>query len=135
MAAIETVLIYLERWHSGHFGSVCLPSRDTLDGDKPGGAQRCLTAPFRANLAVPRHRRLEPAAPGRLASPLSWGQCWPLIWLSVRLLQCARFQTTTMGAPPADGVGFEYFSSSPLIVTFVRFCSVPFQFGNELPST
>src|SRR5262245_22713979 len=47
----------------------------------------------------------------------------------------ARFHTSTAGGPPTDGAVFVYFSSSPATVKFVRFCSVPFQFGNELYST
>src|SRR5262245_35651548 len=47
----------------------------------------------------------------------------------------ARFHTSTAGGPPTDGAVFVYFSSSPARVKFVRLCSVPFQFGNELYST
>src|SRR5215831_7902680 len=47
----------------------------------------------------------------------------------------ARFHTSIAAGPPTDGAVFVYFSSSPARVKFVRFCSVPFQFGNELYST
>ena len=33
----------------------------------------------------------------------------------------ARFQTTTTGGPPCDGVGCVHFSSSPLTDRLVRF--------------
>ena len=44
----------------------------------------------------------------------------------------ARFQTTSTTSPP--GGRTVSVSWSPVIATN-RFCSVPFQFGNELPST
>src|SRR5215510_1905075 len=47
----------------------------------------------------------------------------------------ARFHTSTAAGPPTDGAVLVYLSSSPARVKFVRFCSVPFQFGNELYST
>ena len=45
----------------------------------------------------------------------------------------ARFHTSKAAGPPTDGAVFVYFSSSPARVKFVRLCSVPFQFGKELP--
>jgi hypothetical protein len=46
-----------------------------------------------------------------------------------------RFHTNGVADPPTDGAVFVYFSSSRVTVKFVRFCSVPFQFGKELYST
>src|SRR5712671_5821940 len=43
--------------------------------------------------------------------------------------------TKAAADPPTEGAVLVYFSSSPTIVKFVRPCSVPFQFGNELYST
>jgi hypothetical protein len=45
----------------------------------------------------------------------------------------ARFQTTSV-VPPVDAMGFVSFSSSADTAKD-RFWSVPFQFGNELPTT
>jgi hypothetical protein len=45
----------------------------------------------------------------------------------------ARFKTNCEGDPPTDGDGFVTFNSSPSIVK-ARVCSVPSQFGYELPS-
>ena len=47
----------------------------------------------------------------------------------------ARLHTKAAAGPPTDGAVLVYLSSSPVIEKLVRFCSVPFQFGNELYST
>jgi hypothetical protein len=92
---------------------------------------RGTSAPSAPAFCVPRAERCR-SRRAKKQCPVN-GCGWPAPPELRDCVYLARLNVTSAVPLPADGVRTVYFMSSPATV-IGRFCSVPFQFGNELYS-